>query len=143
MHRNCRSSIAAAMAALTIGCASQTAASPQSGSATTTAPAAAVGQRNVVLAAELATAGDVDLYDALNRLRPAFLRSRIGGGTTGTKEGVVSVYLDGIQMMEGLPQLREIATKNVQEVRFLEPQQANARFGGTTSGGALVITTKK
>ncbi len=100
-------------------------------------------QRNVVTAQELAVAGDADLHDALTRIRPAILRSRIGGGTTGVQALPVTVYLDGVQMVEGIDHLREIAARNIQEVRYLEPQQANARFGGTNGGGALMITTKK
>jgi hypothetical protein len=100
-------------------------------------------QHNVVTASDLAVTGDVTLYDALTRVRPTMLRSRIGGGTTGVQASSVTVYLDGIQMMEGLEHLRSLAAKNIQEVRYLEPQQANARFGGSNNGGALVITSKK
>lgn len=101
------------------------------------------GSRNLVTAAELSTAGDVNLYEALSRIRPTILQPRIGGGTTGVQAQPVSVFFDGLQMMEGVTHLREIAAKNVQEVRLLEPPQANARFGGNHSGGALVITSKK
>ena len=123
-----------ALAAIS-GCASQGAATAQ-GSPTT-------GSRNLVTAAELATAGDVDLYDALTRVRPTMLQPRIGGGTTGVSAVPVSVFYDGMQMREGAPSLRELAAKNVAEVRFLEPQQASARFGGNHANGALVITSKK
>jgi hypothetical protein len=123
-------SVLIATAAITLGCASQGA----SGAGT---------NRNIVTSEELAVAGDVDLYQALERVRPTFLRSRIGGGTTGVQAASVTVYLDGIQMLEGLPHIRSLAAKNIQEVRFLEPQQANARFGGSNNGGALVITSKK
>jgi len=101
------------------------------------------GNRNLVTAAELETAGDVTLHDALSRVRPTILQPRIGGGTTGVQSVAVSVFYDGLQMMEGLPHLRQISARNIQEVRFLEPQQANARFGGNHSGGALVVTSKK
>ena len=123
-----------ALAAIS-GCASQGAATAQ-GAPTT-------GSRNLVTAAELATAGDVDLYDALTRVRPTMLQPRIGGGTTGVSAVPVSVFYDGMQMREGAPSLRELAAKNVAEVRFLEPQQASARFGGNHANGALVITSKK
>ena len=99
--------------------------------------------RNLVTATELATAGDVTLYDALTRVRPTMLQPRIGGGTTGVQTVEVAVYFDGLQMREGLRQLREISAVSVQEVRFLEPQQANARFGGNHTGGALVVTSKR
>jgi hypothetical protein len=119
-----------ALAAVLAACAAQ-------GAATT------ASQRNVVTAQELSVAGDVNLYQALERVRPTFLRPRIGGGTTGVQSTTLTVFYDGMQMMEGLEHLREIAARNVQEVRFLEPQQANARFGGNHSGGAIVIVSKK
>lgn len=103
----------------------------------------ASASRNLVTAQELATAGDVDLYEALSRIRPTMLRSRIGGGTSGVQAMELGVWYDGLRMSEGLVQLRSIAAKSVEEVRYLEPQQANARFGGSNTGGALVITSKK
>jgi hypothetical protein len=98
--------------------------------------------RNLITAEELARAGDVNLYDAVSRLRPTFLRPRTPANT-GVQTPEISVYYDGQLMPEGLNHLREVAAKNVQEVRYLEPQQANARFGVSNSSGALVVTTKK
>jgi hypothetical protein len=102
---------------------------------------APASQHNVVAAAELARAGDVNLYEALSQLRPAFLRSRgiIPGATS--PAAPIQVYIDGMRMGEP-DYLRQIVAKNVQEVRFLEPQQAIARFGGNNTGGALVIILK-
>lgn len=125
------------MAAVLGGCASGRGASDGVANSTTS------GTRNLVTAEELATAGDVNLYDALNRIRPTILRPRIGGGTSGVHAQPLVVYLDGLRMNEGLEHLRSIAAQTVQEVRLLEPQQANARFGGSNSGGALVVTTRK
>jgi hypothetical protein len=108
------------------GCAASSAA-PRSGS-----------QHNVITNAELLRAGDVSLHDALSQLRPAFLRPRAVAGPQNTP-AQLQVYVGQLQM-EGVVHLREIMAKNVKEVRFLEPQQANARYGGNNSGGALVIT---
>jgi pectin methylesterase-like acyl-CoA thioesterase len=130
--------IALATAALLASCASTQATTD--GTETT---AATGSSRNLVTASELATAGDVNLYEALTRIRPTILRSRIGGGTTGVQASALTVYLDGLRMNEGIEHLRSIGAQTVQEVRLLEPQQANARFGGNNSGGALVVTTKK
>jgi hypothetical protein len=121
--------LAASAVVMVAGCASQGARTPGV-------------QRNVVTADELAVVGDVNLQEALTRLRPNFLRGR-QPANTGVMAPPVTVYLDGIQMLEGVDHLRQIAAKNVQEVRLLEPQQANARFGGNNNGGALVIATKK
>lgn len=96
----------------------------------------AKSQRNVITTAELVQAGDVSVYEALDKLRPQFLRSR---SAVGTNAAPVRVYIGGLQM-EGLDHLREIMARAVKEVRYLEPQQANARFGGNNSSGAIVVT---
>ena len=98
-------------------------------------------QRNVVTADELSRAGDVSLHEALTQLRPTFLRSRgmIPGATTPPPP--IVVYIGGMRMGE-TDHLRQIVARSVLEVRFLEPQQANARFGGNNSGGAIVIIMK-
>jgi hypothetical protein len=102
---------------------------------------APASQHNVITADELTRAGDVTLYEALRTLRPAFLRSRgnIPGATT--PAAPIQVYVDGIRVGE-MDQLQQIVAKTVQEVRFLEPQQAISRFGGNNTGGALVIIMK-
>ena len=102
---------------------------------------APASQHNVITAEDLQRAGDVNLYDALGQLRPNFLRSRgaIIGATT--PAAPIQVYIEGMRMGE-TDHLRQILAKNVAEVRFLEPQQAIARFGGNNTGGALVIVMK-
>jgi hypothetical protein len=119
---------AAALAfALLVGCATP------SGNAGT-------GQHNVLTASELERASDMNLYDALRQMRPTFLRSRAPANSI-TEQQPVQAYVNGLKM-EGLEHLREIQAKNVKEVQFLEPQQANSRFGGNNSGGALIILLK-
>ena len=105
------------------------------------ASAASTGAlHNVVRSEDLARAGDVDLYDALQRVRPTFLRAR-GMAGTASQSQPIQVYI-GRMRMEGLEHLREIRARSVEEVQQLEPAQANARFGGNNSAGALVIVLK-
>jgi hypothetical protein len=98
-------------------------------------------RHNLVTTAELARAGDANLYDALRSIRPSFLRSR-QPATALLPEAPVAVYLGHMQMMDGVEHLRMIMARNVQEVQFLEPDQANLRFGGSNAGGALVVIMK-
>lgn len=98
-------------------------------------------EHNLVTAEELGRVADMNLYDALRRLRPAFLRSR-QIPTSGAEPQPPTVYVGSLQMMEGLEHLRQITAGTVAEVRFLEPQQANTRFGTNNAGGALVVTMK-
>lgn len=111
------------------------------GACATQTGAASTSRHNLVTAEQLARAGDVSLYDALRAVRPTFLRTRQPASAT-MPETPIAVYMGGLRMGEGLEHLRQIMTKNVQEVEFLEPHQANARFGGSTSGGALIVVMK-
>jgi hypothetical protein len=119
-------SVAFAAVAFTVGCAS--------------AGTATKAQHNVLTSAELVRAGDVSLYDALRQLRPAFLMER-RESATGTAVATTQVYIGAMQM-EGVEHLREIMAKNVEEVRFLDPREANARFGTNRGGSAIVVTLK-
>ena len=102
--------------------------------------AARGGQRNLLTAADLARAGDVSLFQAIVMLRPTYLEVR-PASMAGTKQAAPpQVYVGALQMMEGVEHLREIMAKNVQEVRYLEPREANARFGGNHGTGALLVT---
>lgn len=97
-------------------------------------------QHNMVTAEELSRVQNTNLYDALRQIRPAFLRSRTVSSATNEAQPI-QVYLDGTRM-EGVDYLKQIPTTTVKSVQFLEPQQANARFGGNNSGGALLVTTR-
>lgn len=95
-------------------------------------------RHNLLTTEELAPIGDLDLYDAIRRLRPNFLRSH---GGQGVQSGMTDVVLYvGNTRMPDIDQLHTILAKQVKEVAFLEPQQANARFGGNNAGGAIVVT---
>ncbi|NUO64352.1 MAG: hypothetical protein HOQ12_16885 [Gemmatimonadaceae bacterium] len=99
--------------------------------------AAPASRHNVITAEELQPVGDLDLYEAIRRLRPNFLRSHGGQGIqTGIPE--LQVYVGTVRLQE-VDRLHEILARTVKEVTFLEPQQANARFGGNNSGGAIVV----
>ncbi len=121
-------------------------------------PPPAVGgagpQHNVLTAAELAPMASVDLYTALQRIRPVWLRSRspapMCSGCDATQPGQrmgtehatpVHVYVNG-QRTEGVEQLRLIPVSTVLEVRFYEPQDANTHLGTGNDGGAIDVRVK-
>lgn len=99
-------------------------------------------RHNLVTAEELSRLGNVTLYDALRQVRPAFLRTR-QPETQFMPETPINVYLGGLFVPDGLEYLRQIMAHTVQQVEFLEPQQANARFGTNNNGGALIIAVKQ
>jgi hypothetical protein len=116
--------------ALMTGCASQQAAER---------PAAATPSRFVLTETELQAADDLTLYDAIQRLRPTFLRSRQIRSNTTPQPEPPHVFVDGLRA-EGFNTLRLLIPKNVKEVRFYEPQEANVRFGTGHHGGLIAVT---
>lgn len=120
--------LAAAAAALT-ACAS--AGGPNSNSV----------QHNVVTAADLAMMTNVSVYDALNRIRPSWFRSRNVVTPSNPVPVPVHVYVNSVRT-EGPDALKLIQADRVEEIRFYEPQDANTRFGTDNNGGAINVTLK-
>ena len=106
------------------GCAS----SGQSGSSSSE------GSRDVLTREQLSDLDNLSAYDAVSRLRSTWVRSPRYSG--------IRIYLDGI-LQGGVSALRSIQTKNVEEIRFLDPRQATMEFGTGHRGGALLIKTRR
>lgn len=74
-------------------------------------------------------------YDAVQRLRPGFLRLR----TTSSGPGFLpEVFVDG--MRKGSPELlRAIPASEVAEIRYLTVQDATTRYGLNVPAGVLDV----
>lgn len=107
--------------------------------ATSAPPLAA---HDFIAADELAHSTDLTLYDAIRRLRPNFLKPRGVAAYGAPETTVLTLYVDG-QRMDSIDDLRRISCSEVAEVRFYEPQNANAKFAGhNNAGGAISVTLK-
>lgn len=126
---------ASAAALLLSGCASGAAVPPAE------AGEVAVRGRNVLTAEEMIRdAGDgADVYEAILKLRPHFLRSRptsmrgSGGG--------VAVYV-GNTPYGGAEALRSFRPTSIRTVRFLTGSDATTLFGTGHGEGVIVVTLK-
>ena len=106
------------------------------------APEPRDGDRYVITTNELQQAPELTLYDAVARLRPHFLRSRTITAYGKPAPVPVRLYVDG-DKMDSVDELRRLSPKNVQEVRFYEPQLANTIFAGSdNAGGAIAVILK-
>jgi len=123
--------VVVALASVGAGCAS--------GGSSAVTPAGA--SRYLVTQQELAGMGDRSAYDALEQIRPAFLRSRDIRTTSKAEAMPVDVFVDGGRT-EGLDALKNIRVSTVKEIRFYEPQDANTRFGTGHNGGVIAVTLK-
>lgn len=89
---------------------------------------------------EISKSQSQNAYDAVRRLRPAFLASR--GPTTllQRQERQIVVYLDGRRYGD-VESLRTITTDGIFEVRYLSPNQAQQRWGMNHAGGVIHVVT--
>jgi len=97
--------------------------------------AGSTSSSNVLTRQELSTVAVQNLYDAVNRLRPAFLRAR----TTSSGPGFLpEVFVDGLR--KGSTEvLRTISTMEVAEIRYLSVQDATTRYGMNVPAGVLDV----
>lgn len=98
--------------------------------------------RNVITQAELQQTEARDAYEAVERLRPLWLRSR-GERSPGALSTSILVYLNDAQL-GGLSSLRGLSLAGVRAIRYLDGPSAAARLGGIGAGhveGAIVVET--
>jgi hypothetical protein len=97
----------------------------------------------VIVEAEVAAAGVTNALEAVQRLRPAMLRSRAGGASQSNPQGEpIAVYLDGVKV-GGPEQLVSVTALAVKEIRFINAADATTRFGTGHPSGAIMVTTKR
>ena len=123
----------------TAGCASS------GSSGTTVGGAAAERPRrdpNVITAEELAARPTLNARQAIEQLRPQFLRTR-GTTTLGNASmgDVIWVYVDGTRMGD-LSVLNNITVPEIREIRYLSPSEATNRWGTGHVQGAILITRR-
>jgi hypothetical protein len=84
---------------------------------------------------EISTVSVSNAYDAVQRLRPTFLRPR--STATRTMEYAI-VFLDGIR--SGGPEtLKTIPAGQIKEIRYLNARDATTRYGLNVSAGVLEV----
>lgn len=127
--------------AVLAGCAPATAEGGASAgaSAGTTASGARI-RANLITRAEIEGSGTTNLYDAIQRLRPQWLRNasqtNYGGG------GTELVVYQNTTLLGGIEALRQIAPGYAETVRYLDASTATNTLPGLGSrrvAGAIVI----
>ena len=97
--------------------------------------------RELLTEAEIEDAGVGTTYDIVQRLRPAWLRTRSTGSMRSSPQYAI-VYIDGARV-GGLEMLRRINSTDVRTIRYLGGPDATTRYGTGHEGGAILIETKK
>ena len=102
------------------------------------APARSNG--DVISAEEIQGGQFRDVYNAVERLRPQFLRSR-GATSTRDVEGNLPIVFVDEQRLGAVASMRGLPVDNVREIRFIAPRDATTRWGtGYTAGVIMVVT---
>jgi hypothetical protein len=95
---------------------------------------------NVLTKEEIASAHVNNAYEAINALRPSFLRYRGQTTITGSDTGYPRVYLDR-QSYGDVASLRNLEVGNIRSIRFYNAAEAATRFGLGNASGAIEVTT--
>ena len=99
------------------------------------------GDRNLITREELVATNSVNLYDAVEKLRPEWLTSRGPTSVSDPTPTMPSVYMNGQQLGKA-EYLREVLVADVTEVRFWAAGQAAAKFGMGHPRGVIELTRR-
>ena len=95
--------------------------------------------RNVITAEEIAEIQASTAFDAVQRLRPEFLRRGRVNMSSDTQTLPI-VYVDDVRY-GGVDELRRIRASQVVRIEYLSGSDATTRFGTGHAGGAILVTT--
>ncbi len=99
------------------------------------------GAGTVLTYDDLVATNEADLYMAIQRLRPQWLRPR--GQTSGIAVTVVTVFVDGSPLGDA-SDLRGMPLTNIVNITYLGASEAAFRFGTVAgSGGTIEISTRR
>ena len=97
-------------------------------------------ERNLITAADVQRANATNALEAVERLRPQFLRQH-GTPTIQQPQGApVVVYLNE-QQLGGVGTLRNILAGEIREIRYIDARDATTRWGTGHAGGVILVST--
>ena len=122
------------LAAVSLGCGSASSGTRSSGTGG--------GGRNVLTAREITErGGDIsNAFEALERLRPDFLRMSRGPTDLNDSSTQPSVYINS-ERQPSFESLRVVAIREVSEIRKLSASEAQTKFGLNNTHGAIQVVT--
>jgi hypothetical protein len=88
---------------------------------------------------ELENLGQLDAYEAVQRLRPQWLRVR-GSSSFNQRQGV-RLYVDGVPRGYA-GELASFRADIVESMRFLDGREATTRYGTDHGNGAILVELK-
>lgn len=101
----------------------------------------APSSRSAITAEEIASIQVRTAYEAVERLRPTWLRARGMSNVTSGGQDYAAIFVNGNRYGE-LPTLRDIQASDVVSIFYLEPADATTRYGTGYSGGIIDVRTR-
>lgn len=98
--------------------------------------------RNVVTGEAIMETRVATAFEALERLRPEFLRARGPFSMRSPGAGLPVVYVDNVRAGD-INQLRSIPASSVSLIEFISAADATTRWGTGHAGGALLVHTRR
>lgn len=93
----------------------------------------------MITVGEIQSSHHQDAHEIIRGLRPHWLRVR--GPNSFRSPNPIMVYVDG-NRMGGPEVLSSVPTVNIEEIRFYNAAEAQARFGLNNTNGAIAIRTR-
>ena len=97
---------------------------------------------NMITQDEIERVTAANAYDAVQMLRPSFLRARGVPSSVSGMPDLAIVYLDGMKMGD-VGQLQRIPTVGIVSIRYINAIDANQRYGRGHEGGAILVDTRQ
>ena len=98
-------------------------------------------ERNFITADEITKSNATNAFEAVERLRPAFLRTRGSQSLQNQEPPTPMIYVDGMRYGT-LQTLSSVPTIGIVSIQYLSAIEATQRFGMGNEGGAIMIVTK-
>jgi hypothetical protein len=97
---------------------------------------------SVLTADEIAELPVRTAFEAVQRMRPQWLRRRSSPTANNPAPNLAVVYVDGVRWGD-VNDLNSMRVENIESMRFLGSTDATNRFGTGHTGGAIMVTTKR
>ncbi|MEX2582600.1 MAG: hypothetical protein WD766_04980 [Gemmatimonadota bacterium] len=98
------------------------------------------GNPDVITADDLSELSSTNLYEAVQRLRPQWLRTR-GISSFGGEPDPIMVYVDNVRYGE-VRELTGFRIEAIEEVERIDATSATQRWGTGHAGGVLLVSTR-
>jgi len=98
--------------------------------------------RNRLPQEELAPLSQLSAWDAVQRLRPMWMRPGGIRNSANPAGHYAYVFVDG-SPYGAMDSLRGFRVENVEEMHYVNSTDATIRYGGQYQGGVILITTKR